>query len=86
MEKINLASNSKSTLRGIEMTLATVAYRISSDVSFAALLKQNTEEALRQVKISLQPEEKKALEQLIALPEDSIMAGKPMLVVEDWTL
>jgi hypothetical protein len=68
------------------MTLATVAYRISSDVSFAALLKQNTEEALRQVQIALQPEEKKALEMLMALPEEITLAGKAMLAVEDWTL
>jgi hypothetical protein len=86
METINLARNSKSILRGIEMTLATVAYRISSDVSFAALLKQNAEEALRQMKIALQPEEKKALVQLMALSDVTTMTGKPMLAVEDWTL
>jgi hypothetical protein len=68
------------------MTLANVAYRISSDVSFAALLKQNAEEALRQVKIALQPEEKKALEQLMALSAETTMTGKSMLAVEDWTL
>jgi hypothetical protein len=68
------------------MTLATIAYRISSDDSFAALLKQNAEEALRQVKIALKPEEKKALERLMALPEEITLAGKAMLAVEDWTL
>jgi hypothetical protein len=68
------------------MTLATVAYRISSDVSFATLLKQNAEEALRQVQIVLQPEEKKALDTLMAMPEEITLAGKAMLAVEDWTL
>ncbi len=68
------------------MTLATVAYRISTDASFAALLKQNAEEALRQVKVALKPEEKKALDMLMALPEEITLAGKAMLTAEPWTL
>jgi hypothetical protein len=50
------------------MTLATVAYRISSDVSFAAMMHKNAEEALHQAGIVLVLEEKTVLEKLLALP------------------
>ena len=68
------------------MTLATVAYRISTDISFAALLKQNAEEALRQLNVALQPAEKQALQTLMALPEKAILIEKGLLAIEDWTL
>jgi hypothetical protein len=84
--RINLASNSKSTLRGIEMTLATVAYRISTDVSFAALLQQNAEEALQQAGITLEKTEKKALETLLTLPGHISRAGNVMLTAEPWVI
>jgi len=84
--RINLASNSKSTLRGIEMTLATVAYRISTDVSFAELLQLNAEEALQQAGIALEKTEKKALEALLALPESISKAGNYMLTTEPWAV
>ncbi|MEN4012184.1 MAG: hypothetical protein ROW48_09145 [Bellilinea sp.] len=84
--RINLASNSKSTLRGIEMTLATVAYRISTDVSFAALLQQNAEEALQQAGITLEKTEKKALETLLALPGQISRAGNVILTAEPWVI
>jgi len=84
--RINLASNSKSTLRGIEMTLATVAYRISTDVSFAALLQQNAEEALQQAGITLEKTEKKALETLLALPGNISRTGNVMLTAEPWVI
>ncbi|MEW6404169.1 MAG: hypothetical protein AB1649_20425 [Chloroflexota bacterium] len=84
--RINLASNSKSTLRGIEMTLATVAYRISTDVSFATLLQQNAEEALQQAGITLEKTEKKALETLLALPGQISRAGNVMLTAEPWVI
>jgi hypothetical protein len=84
--RINLASNSKSTLRGIEMTLATVAYRISTDVSFAELLQQNAEEALQQAGYKLSIDEKSALQKLLALPGQIIKAGNVMLTGEPWVM
>ena len=66
------------------MTLATVAYRISTDVSFAAMLQKNAEEALQQAGIVLEKTEKKALENLLALPEQISKAGNYMLTAEPW--
>jgi flagellar basal body rod protein FlgB len=66
------------------MTLATVAYRISTDVSFAELLQKNTEEALQQAGITLEKTEKKALETLLSLPEAISKAGNYMLTTEPW--
>ena len=66
------------------MTLATVAYRISMDVSFAALLQTNAEEALHQAGITLEKTEKKALETLLALPGQITRAGNVMLTAEPW--
>ncbi len=68
------------------MTLATVAYRISTDVSFAALLQQNAEEALQQAGITLEKPEKKALETLLALPGQISRAGNVMLTAEPWVI
>lgn len=68
------------------MTLATVAYRISTDVSFAALLQQNAEEALQQAGITLEKTEKKALETLLALPGRISRAGNVMLTAEPWVI
>lgn len=68
------------------MTLATVAYRISTDVSFAALLQQNAEEALQQAGITLEKTEKKALETLLALPDHISRAGNVMLTAEPWVI
>ena len=84
--QINLASNSKSTLRGIEMTLATVAYRISTDVSFAALLQKNAEETLQKAGIALSNDEKSALLKLLSLPGQIIDAGNVMLTAEPWVM
>lgn len=50
------------------MTLATVAYRISSDPVFAALVKKSPEVALKRSGISLTPEEKTALQKVISVP------------------
>ena len=66
------------------MTLATVAYRISTDVSFAALLQKNAEEALQQAGIVLEETEKKALKNLLALPVQISKAGNYMLTAEPW--
>ena len=68
------------------MTLATVAYRISTDVSFAALLQQNAEEALQQAGITLEKTEKQALETLLALPGHISRAGNVMLTAEPWVI
>ncbi len=68
------------------MTLATVAYRISTDVSFAALLQQNAEEALQQAGITLEKTEKKALETLLTLPGHISRAGNVMLTAEPWVI
>ena len=68
------------------MTLATVAYRISTDVSFAELLQMNAEEALRQAGITLEKTEKKALETLLALPGHPSRAGNVMLTAEPWVI
>ncbi|HEY9075022.1 MAG TPA: hypothetical protein VIO61_00670 [Anaerolineaceae bacterium] len=66
------------------MTLATVAYRISTDVSFAELLQLIAEEALQQAGIALEKTEKKVLETLLALPESISKAGNTMLTTEPW--
>ena len=68
------------------MTLATVAYRISTDVSFAALLQKNAVEALQQAGITLEKTEKKALETLLALPGQISRAGNVMLTAEPWVI
>ncbi len=68
------------------MTLATVAYRISTDVSFAAMLQKNAEEALQQAGIVLVLEEKTALEKLLALPGQIARAGNVLLTAEPWAL
>ena len=51
------------------MTLATIAYRISTDVSFAAMLQKNTEETLQQAGIVLSTVENSALQKILSLPE-----------------
>jgi len=66
------------------MTLATVAYRISTDVSFAESLQMNAEVALQLAGIALEKTEKKALEALLALPESISKAGNYMLTTEPW--
>lgn len=68
------------------MTLATVAYRISTDVSFAALLQKNVEEALQKAGIILSNDEKTALLKLISLPDQILQAGNVMLTAEPWAL
>ena len=68
------------------MTLATIAYRISTDVSFAALLQKNAEEALQQAGITLEKTEKKALETLLALPGQVTRGGNVMLTGEPWVI
>ena len=68
------------------MTLATVAYRISTDVSFAAMLQQNAEEALQQAGIALEIAEKKALKALLTLPGQITQASSVMLAGEPWVL
>ena len=68
------------------MTLATVAYRISTDVSFAALLQKNAEETLQKAGITLSNDEKSALLKLLSLPGQIIDAGNVMLTAEPWVM
>lgn len=68
------------------MTLATVAYRISTDVSFATLLQKNAEETLQKAGIVLSNDEKSALMKLMSLPEQILHAGNVMLTAEPWVM
>jgi hypothetical protein len=66
------------------MTLATIAYRISTDVSFASLLQKNTEETLQQAGIDLKVDEKTALQKILALPGQISQAGNFSYTAEPW--
>ena len=66
------------------MTLATIAYRISTDVSFAAMLRKNTEETLHQAGIVLKMDEKTALQKILALPGQISRTGNYALTAEPW--
>lgn len=68
------------------MTLATVAYRISTDVSFAALLQKNADEALQQAGIVLSTDEKCALENFLAIPGQIFTAGSALFSSEPWAV
>lgn len=68
------------------MTLATVAYRITTDGSFAALLQKNAEETLQKAGIVLSNDEKSALLKLISLPDQTLQAGNVMLTAEPWVM
>ena len=50
------------------MSLAMIAYRISTDDSFAALLQQSPEEALLACGIKLTKEEETAIRKVIGIP------------------
>jgi hypothetical protein len=66
------------------MTLATIAYRISTDVSFAAMLQKNTEETLHQAGIVLKRDEETALQKILTLPGHITQAGNYALTAEPW--
>ncbi len=69
------------------MTLATVAYRISTDASFASLLQKSPEEALRRSGIALSAEEKTALQKFMEIPGQLASRIQPMFVTgEPWAI
>ena len=68
------------------MTLATVAYRISTDVSFAAMLQKNADEALQQAGIVLSADEKCALQNFLAIPDQIFVAGSALFSSEPWAV
>ena len=58
----------KSTNRGAPMSLATIAYRVSSDPSFASLLQQSPDDVLHSAGIVLTEEERTALQKILSVP------------------
>jgi len=66
------------------LTLAIVAHRISTDVSFTAMLQNDLEEALSLAGIALEMEEKTALQKILALPPQSIQNAKTMFTCIPW--
>ena len=58
----------KSTYRGAPMSLATIAYRVSSDPSFASLLQQSPDDVLQSAGIVLTEEERAALQKILSVP------------------
>lgn len=68
------------------MTLATVAYRISTDVSFAALLQKNADEALQKAGIVLSADEKCALQNFLTIPGQILTAGSTLFSSEPWAV
>ena len=68
------------------MTLATVAYRISSDLSFAALLQKNAEEALQKSGILLSADETSALKKVLATPGQLFLGGLDIVAPEPWAV
>lgn len=68
------------------MTLATVAYRISTDVSFAAMLQKNADEALQQAGIVLSADEKCALQNFLAIPGQIFTVGSALFSSEPWAV
>jgi hypothetical protein len=67
----------------MKMTLAAVAYQISTDSSLASLIKESPEDALKRFGISLTPEEKAALQKVISIPGlvtsllDNVLKAEP---------
>ncbi len=68
------------------MTLATVAYRISTDVSFAALLQKNADEALHKAGIVLSADETSALKKILAASGQLLLAGMDIVAPEPWAV
>lgn len=68
------------------MTLATVAYRISMDVSFAAMLQKNVDEALHRAGIILSVDETRALKKVLAAPGQLLLAGLDIVAPEPWAV
>ena len=58
----------KSTNRGALMSLATIAYRVSSDPPFASLLQQSPDDVLQSAGIVLTEEERTALQKILSVP------------------
>lgn len=58
----------KSTYRGALMSLAIIAYRVSSDPSFASLLQQSPDDVLQSAGIVLTEEERTALQKILSVP------------------
>ena len=69
------------------MTLATVAYRISTDAPFTSLLQEDPDKALQQAGITLSADEKIALhkflespDQIVSRLEFSLFGGEPWAI------
>ena len=82
--RIKFARNFQSTLRGIHMSLATVAYRISSDDSFVLMLQQCPEEVLQSAGIFLTKEEEVALQKVLSVPGMLNSLLDQVLKAEPW--
>ncbi len=68
------------------MMLATVAYRITTDNSFAEMLHNNLEKALQQAGIALTADEKSALQKILAMHGKISAAHNYRFTFEPWTV
>lgn len=81
---INLAGNSKSTLRGEKMTLATVAYRMASDADFASMLQKQPEATIAKAGILLTEDEKAVIANIIQSPAKIVRLVENIALAESW--
>lgn len=66
------------------MSLATIAYRLSSDASFATQLQQSPDAVLHSAGIVLTEEERIALQKMLSVPEMIDDIRNKMLKAEPW--
>lgn len=66
------------------MSLATIAYRVSSDPSFASLLQQSPDEVLQSAGIVLTEEERMALQKIFDVPDMINDSLNHILKAEPW--
>jgi hypothetical protein len=83
---INLARNSKSTLRGEKMTLATVAYRMASDADFASMLQKQPDVAIANAGIKLSEDEKMVIQAITQIPGNMIRLVENIVMAESWAV
>lgn len=74
----------KSTDRGVVMSLAIIAYRVSSDPSFASLLQQSPDDVLQLAGIVLTEEERTALQKILDVPGMINESLNHILKAEPW--
>lgn len=66
------------------MSLATIAYRLSSDASFAIQLQQSPEAVLQSAGITLTDEERAALQKMLSIPGMIEDLRNKILKAEPW--